>query len=217
MNNDEILQNKILIRKKITQIRSKINEKENMQAAHQVTKTLCSSSNIYSKSNSNSNSKHIALYYPFSGEISTIPMISKILNDGKNCYLPVITSYQTKTINFVPYKLDTKLRKNKFGILEPVCTPSDYIDLTTLDIIIVPCVAFDNNCYRLGLGGGYYDILLSKISNLPKHHNILAIGIGFDIQLIDHVPRQAHDIQLDAIITEQKILNGRISSLNRHS
>lgn len=189
---------KELIRNKIIGLREQIKPRDNFIAAKAIA-NLFTSLPIYSTS------KHIAVYYSFKHEISTIPLLSQILNDGKNCYLPVISSYTSKEINFVKYTLNTKLTRNKYGILEPFCSPNDYINLKTLDIIVVPSIAFDANKNRLGIGGGYYDILLKKLSNLPNNKKIFSVGIGFEFQKIDNVPKLEHDIPLDKIITEKNI------------
>ena len=67
--------------------------------------------------------------------------------------------------------------------------------------VIVPAVAYDKNCYRLGYGGGFYDRFLE---NLRK--DAVTIGIAFDLQIFDEVPKEAHDAQLDYIVTESRIL-----------
>ena len=68
-------------------------------------------------------------------------------------------------------------------------------------MVIVPAVAYDKNCYRLGYGGGFYDRFLE---NLRK--DAVTIGIAFDLQIFDEVPKEPHDAQLDYIVTESRIL-----------
>ena len=63
-----------------------------------------------------------------------------------------------------------------------------------VDLILVPGVAFDRDFYRLGQGGGYYDRLLSGT-------NAVKAGVCHDAALIGRVPREAHDIRMDAVIT----------------
>ena len=82
---------------------------------------------------------------------------------------------------------------------KPECSPA--INIKDLDVVIVPAVAYDNKCYRLGYGGGFYDRFLE---NLRK--DAVTIGIAFDLQIFDEVPKEAHDAQLDYIVTESRIL-----------
>ena len=68
-------------------------------------------------------------------------------------------------------------------------------------MVIVPAVAYDKNCYRLGYGGGFYDRFLENL-----REDATTIGIAFDLQIFDEVPKEDHDAQLDYIVTESTIL-----------
>lgn len=83
-----------------------------------------------------------------------------------------------------------------FGIKEPKST--EITDLSIIDIIIVPGVAFDKIGYRLGRGKGYYDRFLTKTKAIK-------IGICFDFQIVEKVPINQFDIKIDIIITENNI------------
>jgi len=82
-----------------------------------------------------------------------------------------------------------------FGILEP--TKGSTVDPCLIDIVLLPGVAFDQECYRLGYGGGFYDRFLPRLSP-----NAIKIGIAFGMQMVDRVPRDPHDIPLDGVCTE---------------
>ena len=84
-------------------------------------------------------------------------------------------------------------------------------DENILDLIIVPAVAFDYTKNRIGFGGGYYDIFLSRIllnnrNNGKNRNKPLIIGVCYDFQLIDYIPSEVHDIKVDSIITEKNII-----------
>ncbi len=66
------------------------------------------------------------------------------------------------------------------------------------DAIIVPVVAFDRRCQRIGFGGGWYDRLLSQQPQAQK------IGLAFESQRINKVPTESHDIGLDIVVTESR-------------
>ena len=89
-----------------------------------------------------------------------------------------------------------KMIKNKYGIDEPI--DKQEINKEFLDLMIVPLVGYDANCYRLGYGGGYYDRYL-------KDFNAPTIGLAYSFQYIEHYQSEDFDIPLDDIITDKKI------------
>ncbi|HZJ49823.1 MAG TPA: 5-formyltetrahydrofolate cyclo-ligase [Actinomycetota bacterium] len=80
------------------------------------------------------------------------------------------------------------------GVLEPESVP---IDASEIDVIVVPGVAFDRAGGRLGQGGGHYDRTLAQLGSKP-----FRVGFCFSCQIVDKVPREAHDELLDALVTE---------------
>jgi len=65
------------------------------------------------------------------------------------------------------------------------------------DLVLMPLLGFDDQGTRLGYGGGYYDRTLSVLPKKP-----LLVGLAFAAQELPHIPREAHDIPLDMIVTE---------------
>ena len=86
------------------------------------------------------------------------------------------------------------------GLLEPTAGMAG-ADPEAIDVVLVPGVAFDLHGHRLGMGGGFYDRLLA---NLPPE--VMKIGLAFDEQIVEAVPREQHDVVLDAVITPRRIL-----------
>ena len=84
----------------------------------------------------------------------------------------------------------------QFGIGEP--TGPVYTDLESIELIIVPGVAFDRKGNRMGRGRGFYDRLLKTT---PK---ALKIGVAYDFQMLDSIPVEPFDVKMDRIITEQQ-------------
>ena len=72
------------------------------------------------------------------------------------------------------------------------------ISTGVFDVVIVPLVAFDSSCHRLGHGGGWYDRFLATQPGAIK------IGLAFDVQRTDRIPTEPHDIQLDYVVTESR-------------
>ena len=90
-------------------------------------------------------------------------------------------------------------RTGKYGITEPDPERSSLISPETLDVVIVPCVAFDAAHRRLGHGGGYYDRFLPRCTRAVK------LAAAFEIQRTDAVPVSAFDVTMDAVATELRI------------
>ena len=147
------------------------------------------------------NAKNIMLYLDFNNEVSTDSLIKKLLNLGKIVSSPITLKEERKLIPSQITDLKNGIQYGAYNIREPKPECSPAINIKDLDVVIVPAVAYDKNCYRLGYGGGFYDRFLE---NLRK--DAVTIGIAFDLQIFDEVPKEAHDAQLDYIVTESRIL-----------
>lgn len=95
---------------------------------------------------------------------------------------------------------DTTLVTGAFGLREPRAE-APVAPLEELDAIVVPGVAFDEEGYRLGFGGGYYDRLLAR---LPER--TWAIGIAYDLQIVERLPRGGHDHPVDVVVTPTRVI-----------
>lgn len=87
----------------------------------------------------------------------------------------------------------------QYGIRTPVLARSEVLPPEALDLVLVPCTAFDDDCYRVGMGKGYYD------RYLPRCKNAVKIGIAFEAQKVPHAAVDEHDQRLDAYATERGI------------
>jgi 5-formyltetrahydrofolate cyclo-ligase len=76
-----------------------------------------------------------------------------------------------------------------------------------LDVVVLPGIAFDRQGGRLGQGKGYYDRLLADVSS-----KCTLIGLAFDVQLVEEVPMEPHDVRLDILITESDLYRRSASS-----
>ncbi len=77
----------------------------------------------------------------------------------------------------------------------------DVADIAAIDLVLVPGVAFDHECNRIGFGGGYYDTLLS---GLPE--SATRVGLAFDEQVVDRIPAETHDAPVDIVLTPTRVL-----------
>ena len=98
----------------------------------------------------------IAFYLAIDGEIDPQPLLSQALAEGKTCFLPIAGQHDEQLLSFAPYDSATELMENQWGIAEPHA-PAIAVSPTGFDLVLVPLVAFDRECYRLGMGKGFYD------------------------------------------------------------
>ena len=87
----------------------------------------------------------------------------------------------------------------EYGIRTPILARSELLPPEALDLVLVPCTAFDADCYRVGMGKGYYDRYLPRCTNAAK------IGIAFEAQRVPSAAVDEHDQRLDAYVTERGI------------
>ena len=148
--------------------------------------------------------KYVSLYYPMHNEISPFGFIKYFNLNKFKLTLPVVKA-QSRSLLFKEWDLKDKLKRGKLGNLEPFYNSSDFLP----QLIIVPMLMFDKNLNRLGYGGGYYD---KSINELKKHFtrekkDFVTIGLAYSLQETKSIPHEAHDEQLDFIITEKKLLS----------
>ena len=138
-------------------------------------------------------SKSIFLYFSIGSEVSTTFIIEESLKLGKNVFLPVLDN--SENLSFHKFESFSKMKKGKFGILEP----TSKVSLVDPDLVVVPGLAFDLHLHRLGYGKGYYDRFLKSTSSYK-------IGICFDFQIVEKIPNESHDQKMDEVISEKRIL-----------
>ena len=151
-------------------------------------------------------SKHIAFYLSSDGEMNLNLLIQHAWQQGKSCYLPVLAEPNTKKLWFVPYTPETKLKNNRFGIPEPIHSHSTRLRKTlSLDLILMPLVAFDEQGNRIGMGGGFYDRTLAFLRQRHKWHKPNLLGIAYDFQKQEQIEIKPWDIPLQAVATEKSL------------
>lgn len=134
----------------------------------------------------------ILIYHSLPDELDTHKFLDKWKNH-KQFFLPRVNGVN---LDILPYD-ETRLEIGSFHIEEP--TGDNTVPVTDIEVVIVPGVAFDRKGHRLGRGKGFYDRLLED-SSATK------IGIGYEFQLVDEIPTEAHDIKMDIVITEHSTI-----------
>jgi len=150
-------------------------------------------------------SQRLAFYFASRGEIDPAPLLRLALQTAKQPYLPVLRARPGKRLWFVPFKKETRLISNRFGIPEPHLLHRQVTMPWALDMVFMPLVAFDARGNRLGMGGGFYDRTFAFKQQRTHWKGPMLIGLAHEFQRVEGLPTQPWDIPLDAVITERRI------------
>jgi 5-formyltetrahydrofolate cyclo-ligase len=140
----------------------------------------------------------IGCYLSMEHEMSSRKIIEILQGAGYQIAIPVVVT-KDRPLDFRLYHTQDKLVLDA----ERLWVPSPDAVSVTPDALVIPVLGFNAHCYRLGRGGGYYDRTLAVL------RPILTIGIGYDGQSVDFA-HDPHDLPLDYIVTETRILQARI-------
>ena len=135
----------------------------------------------------------ILLYAAFGGEADLSVLAVKAARQGKTPAYPVCGEGFSLTAA-VPGPDDWEV--GAYGIRTPILSRSEIIRPDQLDLVLVPCTAFDTACRRVGMGKGYYD------RYLPRCIRAVKLGVAFEAQRVDKAAVDAHDEKLDGFVTE---------------
>lgn len=135
--------------------------------------------------------KTVMFYMSCGGEVQTESMITDAQKLGKRVVVPVCG--KNGVLRPCLLKDGAALRQGPYGIREPA--DKKPLDTRSLDLVIVPGVAFDRSGRRLGRGKGYYDRFLHTI---PKR--IVSIGLAYDFQIMPTVPTTCHDVDVHTVL-----------------
>lgn len=137
----------------------------------------------------------VGAYWPIGDEIDPRFLMHFLEMAGYAIALPVVTGKDTP-LTFRLWGQGDPLVPGTFGTLQP----EEEAPAVTPNVLIVPLLAYDEDCYRLGWGGGFYDRTLAANSDMK------AFGFAYGAQIVDHVPREAHDWPLQGVITEHGVI-----------
>ncbi|MGK9046455.1 5-formyltetrahydrofolate cyclo-ligase [Stutzerimonas chloritidismutans] len=147
--------------------------------------------------------QHIALYLPNDGEIDPRLLLQAAQRRGKATYLPVLNPWPRTRMVFQRIEPGEQLRRNRFGILEPVIRTARQRRVWALDLLLMPLVGFDGKGGRLGMGGGFYDRSLAYRAMRKKSHKPTLFGLAHECQRVDRLSLESWDVALQATVTDQ--------------
>lgn len=143
--------------------------------------------------------KRVGVYMAAGSELNLAGLMIAALQRGVELYLPQIP------------RCGRRLWFSRLGFaqrwyLHPRYQVAEYagplLRAERLNIIFVPLLAFDDDGYRMGQGGGFYDATLAFRLRMHRVGQPLLVGVGYDCQRCEHVPREAWDVRLDYLLTE---------------
>ncbi len=170
------------IRRRVKSHKALLSDQEKLDAATAVFKALEESVAFMM-------ADRIMMYHSLPDELSTTAFIDK-WHTRKHFFLPRVNGVNLQVL---PYD-KSRLQLGSFHIEEP--TGDDIQDIDTMELIVVPAVAYDRQGNRVGRGKGYYDRLLAGTKATK-------VGVGYDFQLIEEsIDTDTHDVPVDMVITE---------------
>lgn len=141
--------------------------------------------------------KGILFYCSFSSEVITFAMIEEALSAGKKVFLPLCAG---RTLEARQIQSINDVSPGYVGILEPK-PGTRIVDPKEIDLVIVPGVCFDAKGFRIGYGKGFYDRFLKNLPDVAK------VGLSYDLQIVSNLEHESHDIPVDKVITENRVIN----------
>ena len=155
---------------------------------------LCRSAQIWARVEANPRFRQassVLLYWSMPDEVYTHDFIRR-WHDEKIIILPVVDGDR---LRLAPFEDESSLRRNAtMNLYEP--QGDDYPSPETIELAIVPGVAFDRSQHRMGRGRGYYDRLLPQL-------NTYNIGVCFDFQLLDEIPFGEDDVPMNEVVSDE--------------
>jgi len=148
------------------------------------------------------NTNTLFAFLPLSDEVDTSCIIKEALTQGKKVAVPRINNNDI-IFHYITSISKEEFIKHDYGMYEPL-HKSESVNISDLDsskiLILTPGMAFDKQCNRLGRGKSFYDRYLSEYGK-----NCIKAGIAFSFQIIENLPIEKHDVQLDFVITDKEI------------
>lgn len=202
MNSAELKRAKRSLRTRIVSLRDAMPEPERVAAANEIERRTL-------ELVTRTGPRVVMAYWAFGSEVPTGGVIAALADRGITVALPKIVGDELEVRGYSP---GDPVTETTFGAREPAAGST--LDPQTIDVVLVPGVAFDREGYRIGYGRGFYDRFL--LTTRPDTERVSA---AFSLQLVDTVPRGAFDLPVDAVVAERETVHtgARSSHLDERS
>ena len=145
----------------------------------------------------------IKFYASYGSEVETYGMMAHALSHGKRVAVPKVEGDDRLVFSEVLHPV-RDLAPGWKGIPEPKAEALRPVKFEELNLIVIPGIAYDERGNRVGQGLGFYDRLLRKNSS-----RIPVVAVAFELQIVPEVPVSPHDIHVDLIVTEKRVIECR--------
>lgn len=144
--------------------------------------------------------KLILIYMSYKSEVDTKRILEHALSSGKQAAVPKVLD-KSGIMEFYLITSAKELIKGYQGILEPDIKKSPQINIASYSgeiLMLMPGIAFDTRCNRIGYGGGFYDRYLNKYKNSHMH----TVALSYNVQIVDNIGADLLDVRPDKVLTE---------------
>ncbi len=135
----------------------------------------------------------VSSYLAIGSELDPAPLAAALAARGATIALPVMAA-KAAPLKFRAWAPGDPLVSREWGIREP----APDCPVVEPDLLLVPLLLVDNTGHRLGYGGGFYD---RTLADLRARRSVVALGVAYDLQMVDAVPQEAYDEPLDRVLT----------------
>ncbi len=149
--------------------------------------------------------KTVHFYITTRSEVITEDAVRQALLLGKDVVVPVMERTKRRIVLSKLSDYDEELEMMHHGIHEPKPEFIRHIELNEVDLMVLPGIAFDISGHRIGYGAGYYDRLLEG----EEHKRPFLAALAYELQMVDIIPVGGHDVKVDVIITESRVIRCR--------
>ena len=144
----------------------------------------------------------VHLFLSFRSEVETLLWVENLFSFGKKVIVPVMDQQEKDLLLTEIQGPNGPWAPNRFGILEPPPDQIKPIAASSVDLFILPGLAFDRRGTRLGYGRGHYDRILKEVPSRVKK-----VGVSFGFQIASEIPQMPGDVLMDAIVTETGLIS----------
>lgn len=143
--------------------------------------------------------KYVLGYCSAGSEVETGGVIAALRDQGCEVLLPRME--RERALSTRLFRSGDALIRGSYGIEEP-SKHALQLPPQKIDVVLLPGLAFDRKGRRLGYGAGYYDRFLPRLRK-----DCVKIGLCFALQIFDEIPHEPHDVQVDYLVDENRIIS----------
>ena len=148
-----------------------------------------------------SSAEVVCSYVDFREEVETAELIAELLQEGRRVVVPVHLHGTAQPLVFAEIHSLAEMVRGPFGILQPPRAAARLVPTAAIPLFLVPGLAFDPAGRRLGYGLGCYDRAFADAAP-----GALKVGLAFEVQILESVPADPHDVPMDFVVTENRVI-----------